>query len=179
MNNAVKLLAAGLFASVIANIYFVGSYIGQRDSSLSHKVLMRTHEPKHIARFSMRQLTRGLPEAVRQKISEAMREQRDVLHAMSKEQRTLRKRVIKILDAEEVDIAALREIFKQQRNLTGEIQAPAHKALLKILPTIDRETRQSMIKQMQIKLNEERDKRRKLHRTRKNEPDQRHKGNQQ
>lgn len=148
MKNNTKWLAALLFVSVAFNIYFVGTLLG-------HKGLIKLHRPDHESRFSMRQLTSGLPKDIRRQIGDAIKAQHETLLGFSNKKKELRTKIIELLSAEEVDVVALRKVFEQQRIITGEIQTPAHEALLAILPTVDQKTRQTMIEHMQRRMRDE------------------------
>jgi len=142
MKNTAKWFLALLFISVAINIYFIGTYVGHISSSGLHK---HRHEP----RFSMRQLTSGLPKEVRKEIGAAIKERRTTLVSYHEQHKALHITIVDLLGAEQVDVDALREAFKQQRVITGEIQSPAHEALLDVLPKLDQQTRIDMIKHMQ------------------------------
>lgn len=140
-----KWLAILFFISIAVNIYFVGTVLG-------HKQYIKLKKPHYEPRFSMRQLTSGLPKDVRRQIGTAMRSQQETLLLYSNRQKVLRKQIIELLSAEIVDVEALRKAFEEQRTITGEIQTPAHEALLAVLPTVDLKSRRAMIKDMREKM---------------------------
>lgn len=169
MNISMKWLAALLFISLAANIYFFGGYLGHDNAVLRHGIMIQEVKSDNQSRFSMRQLTRGLPADVRKQIGDAIKENRESLHALSKEQAKLRKETIDLLSAEKLDVEALSLIFERQRVISGEIQAPAHEALLKILPTVDQATRQEMVRKIRETMREQRKNRNKTTSPRKRE----------
>lgn len=140
-----KWLAVLFFVSLAVNISFVGTMLG-------HKQYIKLHKPHYEPRFSMRQLTSGLSKDIRRQIGDAIKSQQETLLLYSNRQKALRKQIIELLSAKTVDVVALRKAFEEQRIITGEIQTPAHEALLAVLPTVDQKSRRAMIKDMREKM---------------------------
>ena len=140
-----RLLAVGLFISLVANLFLGGLTLGW--------MLHLDHWPwqsSYVSEFgsqagrAVEHLVRNLDSADRDMVVDTIRAHRGELSNYAKAMREQRDKVKKLLRAPVFDQQAAEEAFAQMRTLTDEMQAALGKAILEAVEKLPPEARQHM-----------------------------------